>query len=57
MLEKMIEKFPGVGGTSGPITPVQGCPVAWLTRSSVAVSEMPGVTSVAVIVSRALARR
>lgn len=28
MLENVMAKFPGAGGTSGPITPVQGCPVA-----------------------------
>ena len=57
ILEKVMAKLPGAGGTSGPITPVQGKPVAWLMRSSVAVSEMPGVRSVAVMISRALARR
>lgn len=45
---------PGTGGLVGPITPVQGFPVAGLLISNVQVSLIPGVESDAFTVSRAL---
>jgi hypothetical protein len=48
---KMMLYVPGTGGLAGPMTPVQGLPVAGLFMFKVQVSLMPGVPSVAVTVS------
>ena len=45
---------PGTGGFAGPMTPVQGLPVAGLLMFNVQVSLMPGVESEAFTVSAAL---
>src|SRR5689334_5917278 len=57
MFAKVMENVPGAAGIAGPITPVQGWPVAWLITSSVTVRITFGVTSVAVITRRAFAWR
>jgi hypothetical protein len=51
---KMMLYVPGTGGFAGPMTPVQGLPVAGLLMFNVQVSLMPGVESEAFTVSAAL---